>query len=105
MDNRFTTYRPEEPVRLAPSKPARFEPGTDWSCSNTNHVLARLLIEHDLSMFISALLGGELLPAELLAEMCTPHPKAGYGLGLFVQEAPGGATVITHNGGAAATRR
>ncbi|MGW5266248.1 serine hydrolase domain-containing protein [Microbispora sp. NPDC004025] len=174
VDNRFTTYRPQELVRLALSKPARFEPGTDWSYSNTNYVLARLLIEkvtgrpvaeemqrlilgplglsgtiqptseqdipephahayyryeedgrtrtvdvtrhnpswissggdmisttHDLHTFISALCGGRLLPAELLAEMCTPDSKAGYGLGVFVQQAPGGGTVISHNGGAA----
>ncbi|MGW5630582.1 alkaline D-peptidase, partial [Streptosporangium sandarakinum] len=29
----------------------------------------------------------------------TPESKAGYGLGVFVQEVPGGGTVITHNGG------
>ncbi|GAA3414488.1 serine hydrolase domain-containing protein [Streptosporangium vulgare] len=45
MDNRFRTYRPQELVELALSKPARFEPGTGWSYSNTNYVLARLLIE------------------------------------------------------------
>jgi D-alanyl-D-alanine carboxypeptidase len=45
VDNRFHTYRPEELIRLALSKPARFEPGTGWSYSNTNYVLARLLIE------------------------------------------------------------
>ncbi|MEU7935831.1 serine hydrolase domain-containing protein [Microbispora bryophytorum] len=174
VDNRFHTYRPEELTRLALSKPARFEPGTDWSYANTNYVLARLLIEkvtgrsvaeemqrlilgplglsgtiqptseqeipephahayyrydedgqtrtvdvtrhnpswissggdmisttQDLHTFISALLGGKLLPAELLAEMCTPEAKAGYGLGVFVQEAPGGGTIITHNGGMA----
>ncbi|WP_371494928.1 beta-lactamase family protein [Kitasatospora sp. NBC_00374] len=175
VDNRFRTYRPEELVRLALSKPARFEPGTDWSYSNTNYVLARLLIEkvtgrslaeemqrlvlgplglsgtvlpetgteipephthayyryedagrqrtvdvtrqnpswistggdmisttRDLHTFISALMGGRLLPAPLLAEMCKPHPKVGYGLGVFVQDAgAGGGTVITHNGGMA----
>ncbi|GAB3880946.1 serine hydrolase domain-containing protein [Microbispora bryophytorum] len=174
VDNRFHTYRPEELIRLALSKPARFEPGTDWSYANTNYVLARLLIEkvtgrsvaeemqrlilgplnltgtvqptsetgipephahayyryeedgqtrtvdvssqnpswissggdmisttRDLHTFIAALLGGKLLPAELLAEMCTPEAKAGYGLGVFVQEVPGGGTVITHNGGMA----
>ncbi|MGW0546964.1 serine hydrolase domain-containing protein, partial [Streptomyces altiplanensis] len=175
VDNRFRTYRPEELVRLALSKPARFEPGTDWNYSNTNYVLARLLIEkvtgrslaeemrrlilgplglsdtvvpdaspeipephthayyryedagrqetvdvtrqnpswistggdmisttRDLHTFISALMGGKLLPAPLLAEMCTPHPKAGYGLGVFVQETgENGGTVITHNGGMA----
>ncbi|MGW0065046.1 serine hydrolase domain-containing protein [Streptosporangium sandarakinum] len=174
VDNRFHSYRPQELVRLALSKPARFEPGTDWSYSNTNYVLARLLIEkvtgrpvaeemqrlilgplgltgtvqptteqdipapyahayyryeedgqtrtvdvtrhnpswissggdmistaRDLQTFISALVGGRLLPAELLAEMFTPESKAGYGLGVFVQEVPGGGTVITHNGGMA----
>ncbi|MFE6836939.1 alkaline D-peptidase, partial [Streptomyces sp. NPDC057705] len=55
----------------------------------------------DLHTFISALLGGRLLPAPLLAEMCTPHPKVGYGLGVFVQDMGDGGTVITHNGGAA----
>ncbi|UAK36030.1 beta-lactamase family protein [Nocardia asteroides] len=178
VDNRFHTYRPEELVRLALSKPARFEPGTDWSYSNTNYVLARLLIEkvtgrslpeemrrlileplelsgtvaptsqtdiaephahayyryedggeqkvvdvtrhnpswissggdmisttRDLHTFISALMSGELLPAELLDQMCTPHPtpipNMGYGLGVFVQKTGRGGTVITHNGGAA----
>jgi hypothetical protein len=45
MDNRFKTYRPQELVEVALSKPARFEPGTGWRYSNTNYVLARLLIE------------------------------------------------------------
>ncbi|MFF2809495.1 serine hydrolase domain-containing protein [Streptomyces sp. NPDC058000] len=175
VDNRFKTYRPEELVRLALSKPARFAPGTDWSYSNTNYVLARLLIEkvtghslaeemqrlilgplglsdtvvpetspeiaepharayyryedagqqktvdvtrqnpswistggdlisttQDLHTFISALMGGKLLPAPLLAEMCKPESKAGYGLGVFVQDAgENGGIVITHNGGMA----
>ncbi|MCG5217715.1 serine hydrolase domain-containing protein [Streptosporangium sp. KLBMP 9127] len=175
VDNRFHTYQPEELVRLALSKPARFEPGTDWSYANTNYVLARLLIEkvtgrtyaeemqrlilrplglsgtmapttqteipephahayyryeedgeqktidvtrqnpswissggdmisttQDLHTFISALLGGKLLPPPLLAEMCTPEPKVGYGLGVFVQNTgENGGTVITHNGGMA----
>ncbi|MGV9306303.1 serine hydrolase domain-containing protein [Nonomuraea sp. NPDC003727] len=177
-DNRFKTYRPEELVRLALSKPARFEPGTGWSYSNTNYVLARLLIEkvtgrslademqrlilgplglsdtvvpdaspeipephahayyryedagrqqtvdvtrhnpswistggdmisttRDLHTFISSLMGGKLLPAELLAEMCAPYPTVipdmGYGLGVFVQQTDRGGTVITHNGGMA----
>ncbi|SHN45289.1 Beta-lactamase [Cryptosporangium aurantiacum] len=32
-------------VRLALSKPPRFEPGAGWSYSNTNYVLAKLLVE------------------------------------------------------------
>ncbi|GAA3263257.1 serine hydrolase domain-containing protein [Nonomuraea helvata] len=177
MDNRLKTYRPQELVELALSKPARFEPGTGWSYSNTNYVLARLLIEkvtgrsvaeemqrlilgplglsgtvvpdaspeipepyahayyryedageqktiditrqnpswissggdmisttQDLHTFISALMGGKLLPAPLLAEMCTPYPTGipnmDYGLGVFVVNTDGGGTVISHNGAA-----
>ncbi|MBP2320562.1 D-alanyl-D-alanine carboxypeptidase [Kibdelosporangium banguiense] len=175
VNYRFHTYEPEELVRLALSKPAKFEPGTNWSYSNTNYVLARLLIEkvtghsyaeemqrrilrplglsgtvapttqseipgphahayyryeeagqqktvdvsrqnpswissggdmisttQDLHKFFSALQGGRLLPAALLAEMRTPHPKSGdyrYGLGLFVQDLSCGVTVLQHNGG------
>ncbi|MFI6448420.1 serine hydrolase domain-containing protein [Kitasatospora sp. NPDC050543] len=172
MGNQFRTYRPEELVRPALSEPARFEPGTDWSYSNTNYVLAALLVEkvtgrsygeemrrrilgplglsgtvvpgaspeipephahgyygyedagrwtvadttrfnpswisaagdmistsQDLRTFFSALMSGKLLPAWLLAEMRTPHPKMGYGLGVFVEELDGGGTIIQHNGG------
>ncbi|MFG2183374.1 serine hydrolase domain-containing protein [Streptomyces abikoensis] len=175
VENRFHTYRPEELIRLALSKPARFEPGTDWSYSNTNYTLAQSLIEKvtgrpyaeemrrrilrplglhdtvmpgaspdlpgphahgyyryqdggewkvadvtrqnlsllpaagdmisttaDLHTFFSALMRGKLLPAPLLTEMRTPHPKSGdlhYGLGLFVQDlGPDGGTVYHHNG-------
>ncbi|MEV4582519.1 serine hydrolase domain-containing protein [Nonomuraea jabiensis] len=173
VDNRLRTYRPEELVRFALSKPARFEPGTDQSYSNTNYTLALLLIEkvsgrsyaeelrrrileplglsdtvapgtrteipgphahgyyryedagqwkvvdvtrqnpsllpgtgdlisttQDLHTFVSALNGGELLPAPLLAEMRRPYGKLGYGLGLFVQDLgpDHGGIVVHHNG-------
>ncbi|GGN59608.1 serine hydrolase [Actinoplanes lobatus] len=45
LANRFHTYQPRELVRIALSQPARFEPGERWSYSNTNYVLARLIIE------------------------------------------------------------
>ncbi|MEU6714041.1 serine hydrolase domain-containing protein [Nonomuraea sp. NPDC046802] len=177
LDNRFHSYRPQELVRFALSKPAKFAPGTDWSYSNTNYTLARLLIEKvtgrsfdaelkrrivsplglkgtvvpgnrtqlpapyahgyfryqdagqwkvadvsrqnpsllagagdmisttkDLHTFFSALNGGKLLPAKLLAEMHEPHPKSDplyghYGLGLFVKDLdPACGTVLNHNG-------
>ncbi|MFI5845152.1 serine hydrolase domain-containing protein [Catenuloplanes sp. NPDC051500] len=44
VDTRLDTYRAEDLVRLALSKPARFEPGADWSYSNTNYTLATLLV-------------------------------------------------------------
>ncbi len=177
LDNRFRSYRPQELVRFALSKPAKFAPGTDWSYSNTNYTLARLLVEKvtgrsfdaelkrriarplglkgtvvpgnrtqlpapyahgyfryqdagqwkvadvsrqnpsllagagdmisttkDLQAFFSALNGGRLLPAKLLAEMREPHPKSDplygrYGLGLFVKDlGPACGTVLNHNG-------
>src|SRR4051812_35837720 len=45
VDTRLQTYRAPELVELALAKPARFEPGTDWSYSNTNYTLATLLVE------------------------------------------------------------
>jgi D-alanyl-D-alanine carboxypeptidase len=172
LNNRFHSYRPEELVRLALSKPANFAPGTDQSYANTNYTLALLLIEkvtgrsyaqemrqrilrplglkgtvvpgdrtqlpephahgyyryeedgqqktvdisrqnlsllagagdmisttQDLQTFISALNGGELLPAPLLAEMRKPYGKYNYGFGLFVQDlGPNCGTVYQHNG-------
>ncbi|MEU9080325.1 serine hydrolase domain-containing protein [Kitasatospora sp. NPDC004745] len=175
VDTRLRSYRPQELIALALSKPARFEPGAGFSYSNTNYTLAALLIERlagrpygeemqrrilgplglrdtvlsgdvtdlpephahgyyryqdgeewkvadvsrqnlsllfgaggmysttrDLQTFISALNGGTLLPAPLLAEMRTPHGPLGYGLGLFVQDLgpDTGGTVYHHNGGA-----
>lgn len=46
VEKRFHTYQPEELVELSLSKSPVFEPGADWSYSNTNYVLARLLIEN-----------------------------------------------------------
>ena len=182
VDNRFHTYSRDELVRFSLSKPALFEPGTDWGYTNINYLLAGLLIEKvtgrpygdelqrrilrplgmrdtslpgtspeipgphahgyyryqdagqfkvvditrqnpswvsaggdmisttgDLHTFISALAGGKLLPASLLAEMFAPHPTGipnmDYGLGVFVVTTDGGGTVISHNGGIAGTRR
>ncbi|ROO87002.1 D-alanyl-D-alanine carboxypeptidase [Actinocorallia herbida] len=177
VGDRFKVHRPQDLVELALSKPARFEPGTGWSYSNTNYVLARLLVEEvtgrplaaemrrlileplgltgtivpdaspeipephahayyryedageqrtvditrqnpswissggdmisttrDLHTFFAALLGGRLLPAPLLAEMCAPHPTGipnmDYGLGVFVLTTDDGGTLISHNGAA-----
>ncbi|MEV0234001.1 MFS transporter [Nonomuraea sp. NPDC050786] len=58
----------------------------------------------DVHTFFSALNGGKLLPAKLLAEMREPHPKSDplnghYGLGLFGKDlGPACGTVLNHNG-------
>ncbi|MFJ1927877.1 MULTISPECIES: serine hydrolase domain-containing protein [unclassified Streptomyces] len=41
---RFRTYTPEELVGLAMRDSRKFQPGKDWSYSNTNYVLAAMII-------------------------------------------------------------
>ncbi|MFJ2234932.1 serine hydrolase domain-containing protein [Streptomyces sp. NPDC087859] len=41
---RFRTYTPEELVGLAMRHPAKFSPGHGWSYSNTNYILAAMII-------------------------------------------------------------
>ncbi|GAA1086065.1 serine hydrolase domain-containing protein [Streptomyces javensis] len=41
---RFRTYAPEELVGLAMRHPPNFPPGADWSYSNTNYILAAMII-------------------------------------------------------------
>lgn len=41
---RFRTYTPEQLVGLALRHPPNFPPGTDWSYSNTNYILAAMII-------------------------------------------------------------
>ncbi|MFI6813369.1 serine hydrolase domain-containing protein [Nonomuraea sp. NPDC050328] len=87
LDNRFHTYRPEELVRLALSKPARFEPGTGWSYANTNYVLARLLVEQVTGRSLAEEmrerildplgLSGTLLP-DASPEIPRPHARIYY---------------------------
>ncbi|AUG79428.1 alkaline D-peptidase [Kitasatospora sp. MMS16-BH015] len=51
----------------------------------------------DLHIYFSALMGGRLLPARLLAEMRSPEATVGYGLGVFAQQTAAGP-VFHHNG-------
>ncbi|MFI6169301.1 serine hydrolase domain-containing protein [Nocardia sp. NPDC051052] len=45
LEHRFDVYRPDQLIDLATSNPADFEPGTEWGYSNTNFVLAAMIIE------------------------------------------------------------
>ncbi|MFI7004945.1 serine hydrolase domain-containing protein [Streptomyces sp. NPDC050145] len=88
----------------------RYQVGEEWRTVDVTRQNSSLLAgaghlistTRDLQVFFSALLGGRLLPADLLAEMRTPHGKLGLGLGLWVQELDSvrGVTVLHHNGGA-----
>lgn len=44
-ETRTRTYTPLELVKIATAHPANFPPGTAWSYSNTNYILAGLVIE------------------------------------------------------------
>ncbi|MEU7140320.1 serine hydrolase domain-containing protein [Nocardia sp. NPDC046473] len=45
LEHRFDVYRPTQLIDIATSHPADFEPGTEWGYSNTNFVLAAMIIE------------------------------------------------------------
>jgi D-alanyl-D-alanine carboxypeptidase len=42
---RYKSWSPQELLALSTSKPLDFEPGTQWNYSNTNYVVAGLLVE------------------------------------------------------------
>ncbi|MBA8948814.1 serine hydrolase domain-containing protein [Actinomadura namibiensis] len=44
-EERFRSYSPEQLLKVAFAKPPHFEPGTSWRYSNTNYVVAGLLVE------------------------------------------------------------
>ncbi|MFD4629148.1 serine hydrolase domain-containing protein [Streptomyces sp. NPDC058284] len=43
--NRHETHSPELLVRIAVSRPPAFAPGSDWAYSNTNYILAGMVVE------------------------------------------------------------
>jgi len=55
---RFRHYEPEQLVAIAVAQPPNFAPGTSWSYSNTNYILAGLIIKkvtgHDWSTEVNA---------------------------------------------------
>ncbi|WP_229323481.1 serine hydrolase [Streptomyces sp. UNOC14_S4] len=44
-EHRYDTFKPADLVATAVAHPPKFRPGTDWSYSNTNYVLAGMVIE------------------------------------------------------------
>lgn len=111
---RFRAYSPEQLVAMAVRKQREFEPGTKWGYSNTNYVLAEMIIEKvisttsDVNRFFSALLGGRLLKPAQLAEMRKTEraeqyeivwDEPGYGLDLMKRRTSCGEEVWLHAGG------
>ncbi|WP_326822965.1 serine hydrolase domain-containing protein [Streptosporangium sp. NBC_01756] len=50
LEHRFDKLTPEDLVKIAVSSPADFQPGQDWGYSNTNFVLAAMIIEKAAGM-------------------------------------------------------
>ncbi|MFI9406597.1 serine hydrolase domain-containing protein [Nocardia sp. NPDC052316] len=65
-------YRPDELIRTALAKPALFEPGADWSYSNTNYQLAGLLIEKVTGLPYSVQIYGRIVAPLALWETLVP---------------------------------
>lgn len=84
--NRFTTVTQEQAIALAMTFPPNFAPGTSWSYSNTNYILAGMIIERagdapladQITRRICAPLGlvDSWLPAAGDMEIPGPHAKA-----------------------------
>ena len=78
---------------------SRTEPSIPWSAG------AMVSTGTDLNAFWRALLDGQVVPAEQLAEMTTPQVAAteaeglGYGMGVGATELPCGVTYTGHSGG------
>ena len=86
-------WRPDELVALGLAEQVDFPPGSDWHYSNTNTVLAGMIIErHDrrpleesfqARIFAKLSLRNTLLPARTSAAIPEPHPR-GYMYGTNV---------------------
>lgn len=65
------SYRPTELVKLALSKPPRFMPGTKWQYSNTNYILAGMIIEQIVTSkdYDEVLAGDVLKPLKMNASL------------------------------------
>jgi D-alanyl-D-alanine carboxypeptidase len=50
LEHRFDKLTPEDLVKIAVSHPADFQPGQDWGYSNTNSVLAAMIVEKAAGM-------------------------------------------------------
>lgn len=56
LTNPLTAYTPQQIITLANSYPPRFPPGTSWSYSNTNYIVAGLILERVTHQSISQLI-------------------------------------------------
>ncbi|MFJ2217326.1 serine hydrolase domain-containing protein [Streptomyces sp. NPDC101062] len=88
---------------LSPDPAAKIHDVTELNPTVAGAAGSMISAPADLQRFYRALLRGELLPAEQLAEMTetvdvTPGAPAGYGLGLLRQKLPCGVEIWGHSG-------
>ena len=102
-DEPARAWDPEELVAIGLAAPASFEPGTGWEYSNTNTVLAGLIVEQLTGRPLRAVLrdrifaplgmGDTLLPAVDDATIPDPHPH-GYMFGTNVSTLTPAGTIL-----------
>ena len=81
-------------VNGEPTDTTRWNPSVFWAVGDV------ITTTKDLDTFYAALLNGKLLkPAQQNELMKTTPVSPEYGLGLFIQKAPCGTTIIGHTGG------
>jgi D-alanyl-D-alanine carboxypeptidase len=67
-----TTYVPEQLVGLAMSHPPMFQPGADWAYSNTNYILAGMIIEQATGGTLAAEIARRIADPLSLADTYLP---------------------------------
>ncbi|WP_330231858.1 beta-lactamase family protein [Nocardia sp. NBC_00508] len=78
LEHRFDTFTPEELVRIALTHPAYFEPGAGWYYSNTNFVLAAMIVERATGMSYPDAIEYRIVRALKLAGTYAPGADTGF---------------------------
>ncbi|GAA3475233.1 serine hydrolase domain-containing protein [Nonomuraea roseola] len=78
LAHRFDTLTPEELVKIAVSNPADFQPGEGWGYSNTNFVLAAMIVEKAAGMPYAEALERRIARPLRLTGTYAPGHEAGF---------------------------
>ncbi|WP_316528434.1 serine hydrolase domain-containing protein [Kitasatospora brasiliensis] len=71
--NSLEAHRPESLVRIAMAHPPTFAPGSGWAYSNTNYVLAGLLVERATGRALAEEIAERIARPLGLTGTCLPH--------------------------------
>ncbi|WP_225725134.1 MULTISPECIES: serine hydrolase [unclassified Nocardia] len=78
LEHRFDKFTPEELVRIAVSHPADFEPGTQWGYSNTNFVVAAMIVERASGLSYAEAIEYRISRALKLTDTYAPGSDTGF---------------------------